>query len=283
VSSPGANSRPTARRRGFALPLVILLALVGGIMVAVMIDRQVAQALTTQRQYESYQFAHATRGVGEAIDAWIRSNQGKPIADALDVDGWAFDLAAQGGGAVKVFLFDGQGLALADLSGLRGEVADSGFEILRALRELHPAEASRLIRREGPLAVSVNAAPPQVLEAVVDSVLVGQGTRDVVAEIAAQRGGTRVIDDEKLARIIGDSTAPAELKSRLSGLLTASPILWRVEAQAFSRATGTRGPRYRAWAVISRVPQRAAAGTADRGSSVQRTVSVFGWERLEDR
>jgi hypothetical protein len=271
------------RTRGFALPLVIAFALVAGVLLAMMLERQTAHLLTHQRQYESYQFSHATRGLGESIDAWIRSNQTKPIADALDRDGWAFDLATEAGGAVKVYLFDGQGLALADLSGLRRDLAEAGLEVLRALRDLHPEEAGRLVRREGPLAVSVNAAPPEVLEAVIDSVLRGEGTKDLMSEISVGRGGTRVIDDEALTRVFADSQVPQELKARLQGLLTASPILWRVEAEWYSRATGARGDRYRAWAVISLQARRTDPGAAERGSSVQRTVSVFGWEKIEDR
>jgi len=272
----------TRARHGFALPMVVILTLVFAVLLTVMLERNTAQLLVTQKQFDSYRFSHATRGLGEAIDAWIRSNQAKPIADALDPEGWAFDLQADAGQRVRVYLHDGQGLALGDLSGLRGNTMDSGFAILKALQDLHPDEARRLIRREGPLAVSVNSAPPAVLEAVVDSVVAGQGTRDIVAEILASRGGARVIDDDAFAKIINDSHADADAKPRLLALLTASPILWRVEAQSVSRATGVRGDRYRAWAVISRVPRSSPAG-ADRASAVQRTVSVFGWEKIEDR
>jgi hypothetical protein len=267
-----------SRRRAFALPTIVIVALIFAVMLTVMIERNTAQVLLTHKQYESYTFSHATRGVGEAVDAWIRSNQSRPIADALGPDGWAFDLEAEGGATVRVYLHDGQGLALAELAGLRADALDSGVEILRALRDLHPDRASSLVRREGPLAVSVNAAPPEVLEAVVDSVMAGSGTRDIIAELTAGRAG-RALDDEGLTRLIDASHADGDAKPRLKALLTASPILWRVEAQARSRATGIVGDRFAAWAVIS----RGSRTGADRAAAVQRSVSVFGWEKTEDR
>lgn len=272
-----------ARPRGFALPMVIMLVLVAGVMIAVMLERNIAQWLTTQRQYESYTFGHATRGIGEAVDAWIRTNGPNPIADALDPDGRAFDLVTDGGRTLHVYLYDGQGLALADLSGLRTEAHASGMKILSALRAAQGAEAARFTRREGPLAVSVNAAPPEVITAVVDSVLEGQGTKDVVAELLSRRGGSgdRVLDNEGLNRTIADTPVDEDRKARLAALLTASPVLWRVEAESESGATGVRGDRYRAWAVISRVS--ASTPAADRGMAVQRAVSVFGWEKVLDR
>lgn len=267
--------------RAFALPTVMILVLVAGVMLGVMLERNVGQMMLAKRQYDSYGFMHATRGIGEAVDAWIKHNGAGSIADALDPTGLAFDLEPEGSGSVvHVALLDGQGLILGDVSGLTGETLESGREILRSLTDLQGAEARRFVRKEGPLAVSVNSAPAEVLEAVLDAALRGESSSELLAQLEAERGGDRAMEPERLTEMIDQSHVPDEAKPRLKALLTANPVLWRVRARSESRATGVEGVEYRAWAVLSRT---ARSSGADRASQYQRGVSVFGWERVEDR
>src|SRR4051812_26592877 len=108
-------------RRAFALPMVLMLVLISGVLLAVMIDRQGAQALTVQRELDSYTFHHISRGVQEAIEAWIRNNGNNDIAGALDVDGHAFDLQVEGGQLVRISFYEAQDTVLAELAGLNGD------------------------------------------------------------------------------------------------------------------------------------------------------------------
>lgn len=266
-------------RRAFALPMVLMLVLVSSIMLGVMIERHVAQAMTVQRQIDTYGFGHVTRGIGEALDGWVKSNGQNAIADALDGDNLAFSLETAGGETVRIHLQDGQGLALADLAGFGGDTLATGRGILRSLRESEGENASRFVRGDGPLAVSVNSAPPQVLRAVLDSVLETE-SNGVVSEILSRRGGTGMTADE-LTQLLGEAPEiTPDVRPRVSALLTANPVLWRVTAYSARRATGIRGNTYQAWVLITRTAPVAAG---DRASALQRNVSIFDWELVEER
>lgn len=265
-------------RRAFALPMAVMLVLLGGILVAMMLQRHTAQLLTNQRQLESYQLAHATRGISEAIDAWVRSNGSNAIADALDLEGKAFDLTTEGGEVLHIYLADGQGLALGDLAGLSGDTLDAGREIIRQLVENERGLAARFVRKDGPLAVSVNTAPAEVLRAVAQAAGAGKAATAVAGDIAGARGGG-LLDTASLQRLIAECPAPEESKPRLMSLLTATPAVWRVEAALERRATGQDLARYRAWALITRT---ATVAAGDRNSSIDRPVSIFGWERVDE-
>ncbi|MCX5688663.1 MAG: hypothetical protein NTV94_02525, partial [Planctomycetota bacterium] len=90
-------------RRGMALPVVLLLVLVSGIVISVMMERHVVQALTVQRELQQYAFHHTSKGVQEAIEAWLRqTNATRNMAEAIEADGHAFDLTLDGGSSVRV-------------------------------------------------------------------------------------------------------------------------------------------------------------------------------------
>lgn len=256
--------------------MAIMLVLAGGVIVAMMLERHTAQLLTNQRQIESYQIAHATRGIGEAIDAWVRSNGANPIADALDRDAKAFDLTTPDGQVLHIYLEDGQGAALADLSGLSGDTLDLGRDIIRRLVEDQRRNAERFVRNDGPLAVSVNAAPEEVLRAVARASGAEEGASAVVGDLLGARGAG-LIDGPALQRLIAECQAPEACKPRLMSLLTANPAVWRVRAHLERRATGQDVVTYRAWALITRT---ATVAAGDRNSSIDRPVSIFGWEKV---
>ena len=100
--------------RGFAMPVVIVLAMVVAIMAALMLERQAAQRLAVQRQLNQYRDHHFQRGVREVVGAWTDTLGGQPIEKMVDIDGHALDIAMADSGWLSVYLYDGQGSTLSD-------------------------------------------------------------------------------------------------------------------------------------------------------------------------
>ncbi|GJQ29091.1 MAG: hypothetical protein HBSAPP03_09750 [Phycisphaerae bacterium] len=258
--------------------MVLLLTLVAGIMLAVMIERNTAQVAATQRELDAYTFAHATRGLGDALDAWTKFYPRTPIAELLDEDGRAFTITVERGQQVTVHLIDGQGLALANLTGLSQANVRTGREVLRHLREDTGDKAPMFVREDGPLAVSVNTAPLEVLEAVLAAVSGDESGSGLVTDLVARRDAEGLIDPQALQTAIDQSALSPEHKNRAKALLTANPALWRVHARASGADGRGTGVAYRGWAIITR---GATVASGDRAAAVQRSVAIFGWERVE--
>jgi len=219
-------------RRAFALPMVLLLVLVSGIILAVMLERQSAQGLTVERELDTYRFHHISRGVQEAVEAWIRGNSNSDVAGALDADGHAFDLQVEGarGDVVRIYFFDAQDKVLADFSGLSGDALDAASGILMRLRDEQGSRAMTFIRRDGPVAVSVNSAPDEVLHAAIGSVLDLNQTNSLIAEIRAARKDGTPIDAQALTGMFNNANVDAQTLPKVQALITAQPVLWQVVA-----------------------------------------------------
>ncbi|MDX2130864.1 MAG: hypothetical protein SFY69_02280 [Planctomycetota bacterium] len=266
-----------ARHRGaFALPLALLLVVVCTTMLAVMLQRHGADQRTAQRQIDAYAFGHATRGLSEALNLLAQRKQGT-IGQALDRDGKLADLRVAGGEVLSIYLEDGQGPALSNLSGLGQENFTLGRDLLRRLVEASPEDATRMTREEGPLSVSVNTAPEAVLQAALGAITGGGAASGLAGDIAARRRAEGFIDEEGLRNLISGSELSDEQKQRAHALLTATPTLWRVRAVLDSGRVRAQPVEYRAWAIFV----RARAG-GDRANMVQRSVAIFGWERVAE-
>lgn len=266
--------------RGFAMPMALMVVLVLTTMLSVMLERHIAQLLANRRQLDAYAFGQATRGISEALDAWIRSNGNNGIAGALDSDGLAFTLTTDGGQVVKIYLHDGQGLALADLSGLSGDTLQLGRDVVDRLVQEQRERARALVRRDGPLAISVNSAPASVLKAAIEAADTDRVAKDLLGAILSLRSSQGLLTPEDLTQAIQNDVPDGASRVQIGALLTANPALWRVEVTAESRATGQIAARYRAWSLITRT---AAPGQGDRASAVDRPSSIFGWERVVER
>lgn len=267
-------------RRGFAMPMAIMVVLVLTTMLSMMLERHIGQILSNRRQLDAYAFGQATRGISEALDAWIRSNGNNPIAGALDSEGLAFTLSTDGGQVVKVYLRDGQGQALADLAGLGGDTLQLGYDVVDHLVQEERENARKLVRREGPLAISVNSAPKAVLKAAIEAADVEGVAGGLLGTLLSMRSSQGGLTPEELTQVIQDEVEDGASRVQISALLTANPALWRVEITSEARVTGQVDSRYRAWSLITRT---AAPGQGDRASSIERPTSIFGWERVVER
>jgi hypothetical protein len=271
------------RRRAFAMVIVLMLLAVSGVVIAYMLDRQNAQSRTVAREMESYTFHHISRGIQEAVEAWIRGNGNNSIVPALEEDGHAFDLMVEGGQTVEVYFQDAQGAVLADFAGLTGDNLDMAIDILIELRRSESRRAAEFVRREGPVAISVNTAPEPVLSAVITTVLDPLLASSLTREILAARAGAEPVDRAKLEQIFRDVEVPGASIPKLQSLLAVEPVLWQVIAQV-KTPEGVWPPprgqiRYGGLAIIG-----TAGGTAARNRSgdLQRSSSMISWENLSD-
>ena len=264
-------------RRGFAMPMAIMVVLVLTTMLSMMLERHIGQILSNRRQLDAYAFGQATRGISEALDAWIRSNGNNPIAGALDSEGLAFTLSTDGGQVVKVYLRDGQGQALADLAGLGGDTLQLGYDVVDHLVREERENAQTVMRREGPVGIRAPRAGLKGAIGAAEGEGGGGGLRGTLLSMRSSQGG---LTPEELTQVIQDEVEDGASRVQISALLTANPALWRVEITSEARVTGQVDSRYRAWSLITRT---AAPGQGDRASSIERPTSIFGWERVVER
>lgn len=240
-------TRPVTRRapraRAFALPLVILLALVGTIVATLILEFQGNQTRAEERSIDAYRAHHEQQGIAELLELWlgIGRPQDIPPGEAL-----AFEIRGPAGEIYHIEVRDGQGTLLArpgpssnpDLA----PVADAYARAAEALRDR--PESADLLRTHGPLKVNANAAPREVLvalaravdprgpaETFADQVIerrggsggAESGSRDAAPSPAAAAG----LSQELLQRIINDAgfrdREPAELLASM--LVTRSTLL----------------------------------------------------------
>src|SRR5438034_8251573 len=144
------------------MPMVILLALVVGIMTAVMLERQSAQSLTVQRQLHEYRDHHFSRGVREVVGQWTDTLSGQPIEKMIQDDGHVLDITSADGGWLAIYMFDGQGSALVDFSGLNEQEHTDALGILQAMSALSGDNPdSAWLRAVGPVKICAASAPPE--------------------------------------------------------------------------------------------------------------------------
>lgn len=224
-------------RRAFALPLVILLALVATLAGTLLLELQTNSTSAVNRQTKVYEDHHLAAGMRELIDQWLLTG-GTDIAQRLEDDGLAFTLDLPRGQTIRVYLEDAQGTLLRDLSNVSGPAARL---LDRAVEQLElaaapaygpsgePLDRPALFRTLGPPQVSVNAASEQVLEAIAAASDNPAGARSLMRHIRAKAGQETPLTQEELTSLFANVANLSDAESRqLSSVLTAQPVLWRM-------------------------------------------------------
>lgn len=238
------------RRRGYILVVVLLLTLVVGLMAGVGLKRQAAQSLTVARQADAYRDHHATKGMQEAIGAWVRTMSRTNVADALGDNGHAFDIQLPDGSVIAIHVFDGQGLALADLGGVPAATQENAGKVLKNLAlTVEDYEFDRLVRPGGPSEISVMSAPQEVLRAVLLTAMPPDRVDVTLTRILEQRRASDGFQRADLNTIGAEANLTQDERAVLNGLLTFDPELWWVTAVARHSIRGTTA-RYGGLVVI---------------------------------
>lgn len=263
--------------RGFALPLVIMLALVASVLIAAMLDRQSGQRLTIAREVRSYQDIHFGRGVREILDQWIRSAANRSIRDLLAADGKAMDIELGDGTTIEVHMYDAQASLLINPAGLNPDDAADLGAIYESLRETSAAaDLQRLTRRQGPASISILTAPVELLTALSHQIGGGQSGDECFRELLALRD-----KPSPAPKDIADLAATLNLEERqrqtLLRLCVVDPTYYRVilEARAANAAPDARPiARYEAYIGVNRPGLRAGGG-------LTKNTNFLSWRKLE--
>jgi len=231
------------RRRGFALPIVILLALVAGILAAVVLERQSYQTRVVSREISSYQDTHFERGVREVVGQWTDSLIGQSIDKLLESDGHALDIERPDGSVVSVYLFDGQGTALSEPTGLNDQDAKDAEGVYEALaggprgKHRRHKDVERFVRPVGPVRVFVASAPREVLEAIGTYAKEGKsGRRFADSILDARKQGDVTEADLNTAMSMADITV--EGRAVVQRLIVFKPELWDMVVDVYTPGKG---------------------------------------------
>lgn len=264
--------------RGFVMPLVLLLSVVVGLMLAMAVERNVAKALNAGRQVRAYREHHAAKGLQEAISAWLNQQNARSITEVLGTGGHVFDLNLPDRSVIKVYLKDGQGTIL-DPTAAASEDYEDALAIQQRLRLLcqdvrQPWE--HLQRPLGPFQVSVNEADPLVLQAVAEHYLGIDDGAILVARILEARADKDTLERQDLLSAAAELDLENDVRNALINMLTTTPELWFVTVELHTGgASGMRlAARYGGL-----VPLRSATSSNSGGAWEQPGVFLT-WEEL---
>lgn len=306
-----SNSR---LRRAFVLPMVIAVGMILTFVVVALMQRISSQTLLQRKAQQRYVDHHAEKGMQEAISAWMTGAGNASIDDAVDGSGKAFTLSVSRGQTVTVGFEESQGQLLADFGGLSQEdLLDAASAVDELQRIAGDNRAWQLIRREGPLGVSLRSADRMVIEAVLKAVLPPDKVGSMLAECLAiqeqlrNRGsasgattsrpvrenfvpsgqgqsGTFVPETapesagQEARRLLDDSMGKVGLsardRERLSKMFSTAPSLYKVWAVAES--TGQPSVRYEGLALV-----RSGGRAMGASSQLQRSSAFISWQRIE--
>jgi len=229
-------------RHGFALPIVLVLALVTGILAAVVLERQSYQRRAVGRQLAAYQDTHFERGVREVVSQWTDTLIGQPIDSLLGEDGHALDIERPDGSLVSIYLFDGQGVALSQPMSPDAQEMIDAEGVLERLTEIVGRKrlresAAEFVRPVGPARVCATSAPREVLEAVASYAKGGKsGSKFADSLVEAQRDGEVSEADLNTAFSAGDLSV--EERDIAKRLLVLTPELWNTVVDVYRPGPG---------------------------------------------
>jgi len=232
---PSPRHTPTAprrlARRGFVFLLVLMIISAGVIVISSGINRAVVKGAIIQRQLDGYQQHHELLGIRDLVKFWlVREQADSKLAEYASVDEPATRILLPDNLALVIRIRDGQGTLRARLQpGDAPEVEEMLLDVLSWV----PMDRRDLLRRTGPLAVSLRAAPNEVVAALA------RGNPDVEAvlrKLRDQESVHRGIFVEELQR----AGVTAEEIKLLSELVAFEQTrLWRIEVDAVD-VRGTR-------------------------------------------
>ncbi|MEL6796789.1 MAG: hypothetical protein AAFO89_08180 [Planctomycetota bacterium] len=232
-------------RRGFVMPIVMLLALIIGLLSSVVLARAAQRSTVVNDQLLSYQASHRDRGVKELAAAWLMYSSNQDLfamtgdtggSTRTQNGGEAFTVNIGRNTTVTVRIEPAQSTARVNPIGLNAADGRAARATERILRERFGEAGLRTRTREvGPMTLDAVRAADDVVAAFVEGALAGvepvdpDGAARFVSELRSRElnGGFDAADVRDAGESVGLNEAAAD---RLALLLTPDPTLWRVSA-----------------------------------------------------
>lgn len=226
MTTPPTIARQT---RAFVMPMVLLALIVVGLGVGVAMSRFAAETKIVARQVRAYHEHHAGMGLQEAIGAWLKQQTGRAITEIIDPStGHAMDIELADGSIVSVFLRDGQGSALSDLSALPpAQIEEAGVILRNLATTLRQDQFARMTRSVGPSSVSIHTAPGEVIQAV-SLAIAGDKGAELAAEIARLRARVDTVTRQDLTTAISEVGLSNEQRVMALRLFAVDIELWAI-------------------------------------------------------
>jgi len=269
------------KRRAFIMPMVLLLTLMVGVIVASLMERQSAYSLTSRRQVGQYESHHIARSINSAVEAWLQTVRGRPIREMIDSEGKLVEIRCDGGfgprsggsETLRLFLKDAQDRVRVDFAGLTGQTLQDAQRLVRAAKDALGDDLGGLSRALGPVAVSAGSASQELIEAAVsaatDSSTSGTGFVSTLLELRGQGPLTAQAFNQALI----DGGFTPEQQASVARLVASDTTFWslRVDVVQGDRVVD----RYEGY--LSSTPQGRGAGS---GAATSRRGNVIGLERI---
>jgi len=224
-------------RRGFALPLVLLLALTAMLSIGLMLSRHSTSHLAVERQVSIYKDHHRHMGIQELIDRWSATTRGS-VRDRLGDGGLAFELQLPTGARASVYLEDAQGTALNDLRSGAGRERRYARLLLADLEQFPDAQTEegkgRLFRPDGPARLSLHTASADVLESLARAVAPGRIGERFIRTLLTERTQA-VLTMARVRGIANEARLSSEEIAGFEMMLTTEPTIWRATVRIDSR------------------------------------------------
>jgi len=206
------------------MPLVLMLAMVAGVLLAAAYERQSSQRRVVERQLVEYRRHHEVFGIRAILAKWKQSMDVQALEELATIEeadeqelAFGFDLPS--GARVRVYVRDGQGAALATPP---ESVPADIDEIYRGmLRRLPEAPGNRRIH--GPWQISANSAPEAVLEAL------SPREGEELAERILREREDGAIDGGRLEPLIRLSITREFEREAITQILTTDPAIWMLD------------------------------------------------------
>ena len=250
-----------AKRRGYALPLVLLLGLASAISVTIMLEHQTRLRMAENRVVNAYVAHHSQQGLAMVAEIFLKSlrrnargapnvNSAQAASERAEADRdpdpiIRFSLVFPIDGSRADFeLRDAQGTVLDDVSG------DSGAVMSHAAAYLSAREGGRrFLRQRGPIQVNINTAPREVLEQIIEHGAPGGRNRpaDIALELIRRREDRRLdmgslrlalseagIEKQYLDVFMGYDDTTMKPATHFAGMFVTEPTLRRLTVTVFS-------------------------------------------------
>lgn len=266
-----------SRRRGFALPLVVLLAFVASLALVVLLERRAVSQRIAARQIAQYSGHHRAAGIKEMINRWLSTTRNR-VGESISAGGHAFSMELPSGEVIEVSFSDGQGAAMIDDSAVSGDRRD----LIRAMRDhlesLPPILTDGVTRSVGPAEISLQVAPAIVIEALVVATVEPQRVPRAVEAILTRRSAG-LLHRDRLPEALTDAGLNEDERDELLSMLVEAPTLWRVQADVVDRSGRivSRSVGLMEWSIESRSDAFNQSGPFLTWEEVP--VDTYGFER----